>query len=166
MIDTLYTDLDEKLLALNEGRIVEVKTLKEIKADSHDTSTGMIQIFLGVSFLLVAVTTLGIVGLTSFSVTQRVRQIGIRRALGATRASIVRYFLVETWIITGFGLAIGLILSYGLNFMLAGIADASRLEWPLLATGMLLFWGMGLVAALLPALRSTTVSPVIATQSV
>jgi putative ABC transport system permease protein len=145
---------------------VEVKTLKEIKANTYDTNTGMIQIFLGVSFLLVAITTLGIVGLTSFSVIQRTRQIGTRRALGATRSAIVRYFLVETWIITGFGLAMGLILSYGLNYLLAGIADASRLEWRLLAVGMLLFWGMGLVAALLPALRGTTVSPVVATQTV
>ena len=162
----LYKDLEEKLLASNDGRLVEVKTLEEIKMDTYSENTAMMKLIGGVIFLLFAVTSLGILGLTSFSVTQRYRQIGTRRALGATRAAILRYFLVENWVITGMGLAIGLALSFGLNQLLVTVAGAPALEWSLLASSLVLFWLVGLAAALLPAMRGMKVSPVIATRTV
>ncbi|HZI94024.1 MAG TPA: FtsX-like permease family protein [Patescibacteria group bacterium] len=162
----LYKDVEEKLLASNGGRLVEVKTLHEIKMKTYDGNAAMMKLVAGVIVLLFSVTSLGIVGLTSFSVTQRYRQIGTRRALGATRAAILRYFLVENWVVTGLGLAIGLGLSFGLNQLLVTVADAPKLEWGLLASCLALFWIVGLAAALLPALRGMKVSPVIATRTV
>ena len=103
---------------------------------------------------------------TSFSVTQRKKEIGTRRALGATRLAILRYFLVENWVVTGVGLTLGILLTYGLNFALANWSDVSRIGPQLVVAGMGLLWGVGLVAALIPALRGTTVSPVIATRNV
>jgi putative ABC transport system permease protein len=162
----LYKDVEEKLLASNGGRLVEVKTLHEIKMKTYDGNAAMMKLVAGVIVLLFSVTSLGIVGLTSFSVTQRYRQIGTRRALGATRAAILRYFLVENWVVTGLGLAIGLGLSFGLNQLLVTVADAPKLEWGLLVSCLALFWIVGLGAALLPALRGMKVSPVIATRTV
>ncbi len=164
--DDLYQDLEEKLIAANDGRLIDVKTLDEIKDDTYSENAGMVKLLSGVIVLLFSVTSLGIVGLTSFSVTQRYRQIGTRRALGATRTAILRYFLVENWLITGMGLVIGLGLSFGLNQVLVGVADAPRLEWGLIATSLGIFWIVGLLAALLPALRGMKVSPVIATRTV
>ena len=60
---------------------------------------------------LVAVTSFGIVGLTSYWVAQRRRQIGIRRALGATRNAIIRYFQTENLMIAGAGAAVGIALA-------------------------------------------------------
>ena len=60
---------------------------------------------------LVAVTAFGIVGLTSYWVAQRRRQIGIRRALGATRKAIVRYFQTENFLIAAAGAALGVALA-------------------------------------------------------
>ncbi len=165
-IDALYTSLDETLVALNPGRMVEVKTLAEIKAETYSDNVGMQRLLTSVIVLLFVVTSLGIFGLTTFSVTQRRRQIGTRRALGATRALILRSFLVESWIITGLGLALGAGLSYALNRVLVGVADAPPMEWGLLLTGIVIFWLVGLLAALAPALRSTSVPPVIATRTV
>jgi len=162
----LYKDVEEKLLAAHGGRLVEVKTLYEIKRDTYSDSTAMMKLIAGVIVLLFSVTSLGIVGLTSFSVTQRYRQIGTRRALGATRAAILRYFLVENWVITALGLAIGLAFSFGLNQLLVTVADAPTLEWGLLGSSLILFWLVGLMAALLPAMRGMKVSPVIATRTV
>lgn len=166
MVDDLYTVLDASLLRVNEGRIVSVRTLKEIKANTYRPNlvvTGMLGVL---SVLLVLVTSLGLIGVTSFSVTQRTREIGTRRALGATRVAILRYFLVENWLVTSAGLTLGLVLTYGLNLALAQSAEVSRIGLTQVATGMLVLWLAGLMAALVPALRGTTVPPVLATRTV
>jgi len=165
-VQELYTGVEEALLASNPGRIVTVKTLAEIKAQTYATDTGMVRLFTGLIVLLFAVTSLGIVGLTSFSVTQRFRQIGTRRALGATRLAVLRFFLVENWIVSGIGLAAGTALSFGLNMLLVKVAGAPPLAWPVLVASVLIYWAVGLGAALLPAMRSMSISPVVATRTV
>ena len=147
-------------------RIVKVETLTEFREEFFQAQLAMIKMLSAVSVLLLFVTALGIVGLTAFSVTQRTRQIGTRRALGATKGDIVRYFLVENWMITGIGLAMGAALTFGLNFLLVNVAEAPKLGWPLLLGGMALLWVTGVLAAFVPALRATNVAPEIATRSV
>jgi putative ABC transport system permease protein len=166
MVEELYTTLETKLVALNEGRLVKVQTLKEYKDDTYRDVTAVTQMLGGLSVLLVVVTSLGIIGLTSFSVTQRTREIGTRRALGATRLAILRYFLLENWIITGMGLTLGIALTVGLNLALAHWSDVRTINAPIVGGGMVLIWCVGLLAALVPAMRGTTVPPVIATRSV
>lgn len=165
-LEGLYTAVEERLLEVNDGRLVSVESLTEVKDAFYRELSAVNKLLAFVSVLLVFVTSLGIIGLTSFSVTQRTRQIGTRRALGATRIAILRYFLVENWIITGVGLALGVVLSYSLNFILANVADVPRLEWPMVGSGMLLLWLIGLLAALTPAIRGTFVPPVIATKTI
>jgi len=158
--------LEADLLRLQAGRIVKVQTMEEIKADSYLENTVLIKIFSAVSVLLLAVTSLGIVGVTSFSVTERTRQIGTRRALGATRRQILEHFLVEAGMIAAFGVAVGTGIAYGLNFALVSLADAPRLGMPLLSGGMILLGAASLLAALGPALRACRVPPVVATRTV
>jgi len=164
MVDSLYTSLETELTRLNDGRIVRVQSLLEYKADTYSNLTALNKMLGGLSVLLVIVTSLGIIGLTSFSVTHRAHEIGTRRALGATRSAIVRYFLVENWLITTVGLTLGLALTYGLNFTLGHFAEVPRIGWPVVASAMLALWVVGLLAALVPAARGATVPPVIATQ--
>jgi putative ABC transport system permease protein len=158
--------VDEMLIGIDGGRIVTPRTHDEIKRDTYGGALGMVKILTSVVVLLVLVTALGIVGLTSFSVSQRRRQIGTRRALGATRQDILRYFLLENWLVTGSGLALGLGLAWGLNYALMKVAEAPKLDWGLLAGGMLLLWVSGILAALVPALRATRVAPVVATRTI
>src|SRR3546814_16609456 len=75
----------------------------------------MAGLLVGTIVALLLVTALGIVGLTSFWVSQRRRQIGVRRALGATRGDILRYFQTENFLIVSVGIVMGLLLAYGLN---------------------------------------------------
>jgi putative ABC transport system permease protein len=165
-VESAYTGLEKLMLDLNPGRIVTVRTMVEIKAETYQAQNAIIKMLSGVIFLLLLVTSLGIVGLTSTSVAQRIRQIGTRRALGATKGDIVRYFLVENWTITGFGLVLGIVLTYGLNYLLVQVAEMPKMNVELLAGGVLLLWATGVIAALVPALRATSVSPEIATRSV
>ncbi len=165
-LDSLYHQTEEALLAANPGRIVKVETLGEVRAESFRLSNAVIRLLTGVIALLILVTALGIVGLTSFSVTQRIRHIGVRRALGATRGAILRYFLTENWIITSLGILVGVGLSYLLNYGLMSYANGVKLDWQLIAGGAVLLWTIGLLAALTPALRGTRIAPVVATRSV
>ena len=68
--------------------------------------------------------------------------------------------------ITGIGLTLGTGLAFGLNMVLGSIADSPSLELPLLLTGIGVFWLVGMLAALLPAMRAMLVSPVLATRTV
>src|SRR3546814_14338258 len=73
------------------------------------------------------VTALGIVGLASFWVQQRTKQIGVRRALGATRGQILRYFQTENFILATAGIVIGMLLAFGLNQLMMSKAELPRL---------------------------------------
>jgi putative ABC transport system permease protein len=115
---------------------------------------------------LLTITGLGIIGMASFWVTSRTKQIGTRRALGATRANIVRYFLVENFLITGLGLIAGCVLAIGLNIYLVKTLEVAKLPWHYVPIGAAVMWVLGQLAALGPATRASRVSPATATRSV
>jgi putative ABC transport system permease protein len=126
----------------------------------------MAGMLVGVITALLLVTALGIVGLASFWVAQRRRQIGIRRALGATRADILHYFQTENFLIVGGGIALGMLLAYASNLLLMQYYELPRLPLSYLPIGALALWVLGQLAVLGPALRAAAVPPVVATRSV
>jgi putative ABC transport system permease protein len=115
---------------------------------------------------LLLVTALGIVGLTSFWVQQRRKQIGIRRAIGATRADILAYFQTENFLIVSGGIGIGMVLAFALNIALMNYYELPHLPLYYLPLGALVLWVLGQLAVLGPALRAAAVPPVVATRSV
>jgi putative ABC transport system permease protein len=116
--------------------------------------------------LLLFVTSVGVAGLTSFSVMERTRQIGTRRALGATTGDIVRHFLTEAGLLTTIGLVVGTGLAVGLNIVLLRLYTDAKLGAGIVAASALVLLVVGLGAALPPALRSSRTSPAIATRNV
>jgi putative ABC transport system permease protein len=126
----------------------------------------MAGLLIGVIVALLGVTALGIVGLASFWVSQRRKQIGIRRALGATRGDILRYFQTENLLIVTFGIALGVVLAIGINLSLMKVFEVSRLPLWYLPVGAIVLWLLGQLAVLAPALRAAAVPPVVATRSV
>lgn len=119
-----------------------------------------------VTGLILAITALGIVGLASFSVRQRTRQIGTRRALGARRIDIVRYFMTENWLITSIGVTLGAALAVGLNYWLVNLYSIPPISWYYIPVGILCLWTLGLLAVLGPALKAAAIPPAIATRNV
>jgi putative ABC transport system permease protein len=111
------------------------------------------------------VTALGIVGLASFWVQQRRRQIGIRRALGATRGRILRYFQVENFLIVGAGVGVGMAFAYAINAWLIAHYELPRLPLGYLPLGAAMMWLLGQLAVLTPALRAARMSPAMATRT-
>ncbi|MEO9091880.1 MAG: FtsX-like permease family protein, partial [Rhodanobacter sp.] len=126
----------------------------------------MAGMLVGVIIAMLLVTALGIVGLASFWVQQRRRQIGIRRAIGATRSDILHYFQTENFLIVTGGIVLGMVLAYGLNLLLIKHYELARLPLYYLPIGALVLWGLGQLAVLGPALGAAAVPPVVATRSV
>jgi putative ABC transport system permease protein len=157
---------EEKLLAVNGGRNVRTRTLTEIKTQFFGPQSIVVTLMGAVIVLLVIVTSLGIVGLTSFSVTERTRQIGTRRALGARRVDILTHFLLENWLLTTVALVLGVALAVGVNAGIMSAAGGTKLGVATVAAGVLLLWVAGLLATLAPALRASRISPAIATRNV
>ena len=158
--------VEDRLVAANAGRNLQLRTIEEIKAQFFGAQRITVRLMTGTVVLLVLVTSLGIVGLTSFSVTERTRQIGTRRALGARKGDILRHFLLENWVVTTFGLVLGVGLAYALNMGLMSGAAATKLGWPMVVSGVTLLWTVGILATLAPALRASRISPAIATRNV
>jgi putative ABC transport system permease protein len=157
----------EEYLEQNRGRIVDtVRSYEEQKRRTYGGDIAMIKLMTSVITALAAVTGLGIVGLAWFSVTQRRKQIGTRRALGATRFDIVRYFMVENGLITSIGLAIGVVGAVTLNWFLDTEYSTGRLPLWYLPAGMAALWLLGQLAVLLPARRAARIPPALATRSV
>ena len=162
----LVKEMEKSLLGVEKGRLLRLRTLVEERAEFHGRDRLLVASLNGVMALLVLVTSLGIVGLTSFSVAERRRQIGTRRALGADKASIVRHFLLENWMVTSCGVVLGVALAYGLNFGMVTWVSGARLSLPVIAAGAAGLWLIGIASALGPALRGAQVPPAIATRNV
>jgi putative ABC transport system permease protein len=126
----------------------------------------MAWLLLAVIVALLVVTALGIVGLASFWVQQRTKQIGIRRALGATRRQVLHYFQTENFLLATLGIVLGMLLAFGINQLLMAKYELPRLPAMYLPIGALALWLLGQLAVLGPARRAAAVPPAVATRSV
>ena len=146
--------------------ITQHRTLDDARATFFQGDRAMIGILTTVIVALLLVTGLGIVGLASFWVAQRRRTIGIRRALGASRADILHYFQTENFLLATIGIVLGMLLAYGINLFLMRHYELPRLPWMYFPIGASALWLIGQLAVLGPALRAAAVPPVVATRTV
>jgi putative ABC transport system permease protein len=146
--------------------VMKRQTFADIRKEHFTEDRAMAWILGIVSISLLVITALGVIGLASFWVQQRTRQIGVRRALGATRGDILRYFQTENFILATAGIVLGMALAYGINLWLMGKYQVDRLPFEFLPIGAGLLWFLGQVAVLGPALRAAAIPPAIATRSV
>ncbi|WP_426662680.1 ABC transporter permease [Rhodanobacter aciditrophus] len=142
------------------------RTYAQLRRAYFQRDTTMIGLLVAAAAGLLFVTALGIAGLANFWVQQRTRTIGIRRAIGATRGDILRYFQAENFLIVTGGIALGMVLAVLLNLLLMTHYELPRLPLRYLPIGALALWALGQLAVLSPALRASLVSPVVATRSV
>jgi putative ABC transport system permease protein len=154
------------LMKVDNSRLVlKQQTYAEIRDDYFQGDRAMVWLLGAVCIALLIVTALGIVGLASFWVQQRTRQIGIRRALGATRGQILRYFQTENFLLASTGIVLGMLLAYAINQWLMGKYELPRLPLYYLPFGALTLWLLGQIAVFAPARRAAAVPPAVATRS-
>jgi putative ABC transport system permease protein len=156
----------KKLFEISRARVIEkVQTMSAAREDAYKDDKGLVVVLSVVCAALLAVTAFGIVGLTSYWVAQRRRQIGIRRALGATRNAIVQYFQTENLLIAGVGVTIGIALAVTLNLWMVNAFAMERLHSSYAFVGAIVVLILGQAAVLWPALKAASIPPALATRA-
>jgi putative ABC transport system permease protein len=145
--------------------IVRSKTVTADRKERYQADIALSWMLVTVSVLLLLITSSGIVGMASLWVQQRRKQIGVRRALGARRVDILRYFVTENVMITSAGVVGGVLLALGLNQLLVSKLEMARLPVVYLVAGAVVFWALGIIAVYAPAWRAASISPATATRS-
>ncbi len=165
--DSVMKAAEDALSKVDNGRVIlRVRSQEYVAATTYADDRAMAT-YLGVVIaLLLGISALGIFGLAAFNVSTRTKQIGTRRAVGARRSDILRYFLVENWLITTAGVVVGCVLALLLGYWLSTTFELPRLKLYYLVVGVGVLWVVSLVAALRPARRASMVSPAIATRTV
>ncbi|MCH1921253.1 FtsX-like permease family protein [Shewanella sp. A3A] len=166
-LSQLMVKVPELLQRIEPNRIIrDVQPLTEVKAHTYRHAQSTVKMLVATMVLVACVTSLGIVGLTLLWGNRRRRQIGIRRALGASRSDIIRYFLTENLLITAVGGMVGIVLSIAVNQLMVQQYQMKALPISYILVTTVAVLILGLAAAMIPAWRSSLVSPALATRSV
>lgn len=167
MRDEVMSKIEDLMLSLESQRVItDLTGLDEKKADYVAQDRLMMNMLVTLSVILIVVTAMGIFGLTLFNISKRTKQIGTRRALGAKKSDIIRYFLIENGLISCVGLVVGAIFAILLGKQLMTLYSLPQLNaWFVIVTALFILT-MSLLAVYAPAKRAANISPSIATRSV
>ncbi len=144
----------------------EITTMEEILEQVSDVSV-ILNLLLGfLAAISLLVGGIGIMNIMLVSVSERTREIGLRKSLGATKKDILSQFLIEALVITGLGGFIGIFIGVS-NSLLGGLAArAYGLAWPLTVSWLaillafLVAMAIGLIFGLYPARQAASLSPI------
>ncbi len=162
--DAVTRAAEAALSQLDENRILQARAMQQVRVDAYRGDHGLIVLLTCICVALLIVTAFGIIGLTSYWVAQRRQQIGIRRALGATRQAIVRYFQTENFMIAAAGATIGIAFAIALNLWMVRSFEMVRMDNSRAVAGALIILLLGQFAVLWPALRAASIPPALATR--
>ncbi|MBA3767474.1 MAG: ABC transporter permease, partial [Acidobacteria bacterium] len=146
--------------------IDEVRTLQQVREDSVASPRLTAWLLALFAALALAITAAGITGVMALSVTQRTREIGIRMALGATRARILTMVMRQGMTLVIIGLVVGIIGALTLNKLMAALLFATPAADPMtFAEVSFLLIAVAGAACFVPALRATSIDPMLALRS-
>jgi len=166
-IDRVMTATETALRKRDPNRVVgKLRKMSDYKKRSYSGDSFMAVTLTTVTGLVLIFSALGIFGLATFNVNNRTRQIGTRRAIGARKRDIVRYFMTENWMVTTLGVVVGCILALAAGFWLSNQYQMPRLDLYYLLGGVLGLWAVGQFAAWQPSRRAAKVSPAMATRNI
>ena len=135
-----------------------------------ETAAGIIETFqsitAGVAIAMVVISSvglmiggIGVMNIMLVSVTERTREIGIRKAIGAKQSDILLQFLIEAATLTGFGGLVGLLIGWALTFLIA-LVFPSYVPWWAPLLGFFASVGIGIVFGLFPAWKAARLDPI------
>ncbi|MBL8149188.1 MAG: ABC transporter permease, partial [Blastocatellia bacterium] len=149
-------------VAINEPDNFAINTSSSMIEDFKSITLVLAAVVLPISAIGLLVGGIGVMNIMLVSVTERTREIGIRRAIGARRRDIISQFLIEAMMLTGaggiLGILIGELLSLFINFALPSLPSSVPL-WSI-GVGFTISVAIGLIFGLWPAFRAAHLDPV------
>ena len=159
---SLTASIREAVRAIDpEQPVDDVKTMTDYVYDLRSFEYAVITLFVIFALFALAMAAMGIYGVMSFTVSQRSREIGVRIALGAERASVLRMVLAQGTKLLLVGLVIGLGLGFVLSRLTASLVIGVGPNDPVTFVGVpLVLLATALLANLIPAYRATRIDPI------
>jgi ABC-type antimicrobial peptide transport system permease subunit len=136
-----------------------VSTPQSIQEDVNQIVFGVFLLMISIASVALLVGGIGVMNIMLVSVTERTREIGIRKAIGARRSNITWQFLIEAMVLTGLGGVIGIALGWGLSWLLKSILPTHVPLWAPM-TGLGVSVSVGLFFGLWPAIKAARLDPV------
>jgi putative ABC transport system permease protein len=143
--------------------VAQVKTLDEVVAESVAQPRFYMTLLTVFAVIAILLSAIGIYGVIAYLVGQRSREIGVRIALGASRANVVRLIVREAVLMAAAGIGIGLVGALALTRLMGALLFDLKATDPityLAVTGVL--GGVALLASSVPALRAARIDPALA----
>jgi len=155
------------------GEMRKIRELRPAESDNFsinklDTLVGAFNNTMGVVILVGLIVTsislfvgaVGVMNIMFVSVTERTREIGVRKAIGATRKSILFQFLFESSSICLLGGTVGILVAAAVTAVINASVMPASLSVPILVVAVLVSIGVGVAAGLIPAYRGATLDPI------
>lgn len=166
LMDAAQEDIESILrarwrVADKEETPFEIRNMAEIQEAISETSKTMSLLLAIIAGVSLVVGGIGIMNIMLVSVTERTREIGLRKAVGATRSDILRQFLIESVVISGFGGVMGIICGWSIGALLATVSGWS-VAFDAGAAFAAMFFSMmvGIVFGIYPAKKAAALSPI------
>jgi putative ABC transport system permease protein len=140
----------------------DIKTASAF-VEQFDSITAMVGLIaIAISSLGLLVGGIGVMNIMLVSVTERTKEIGIRKAIGATKGAIVLQFLLEAMTLTFFGGVIGVLIAVGISNLIMLLIPSIPAQIPLWAvvSGLTVSVGVGLIFGVLPARKASRLDPI------
>ncbi len=155
------------------GEMRKIRKLKPSEEDDFainkmDSLVGMFNDVMGVVVLIGALITgislfvggIGVMNVMFVSVTERTKEIGIRKAIGATRKAIMTQFLFESSTICLLGGSIGLVVAFGVTLLIDKLLLPASISLPIVGVALLVSATAGVLAGIVPAFKASRLPPV------
>ncbi|HEY0101247.1 MAG TPA: ABC transporter permease [Pyrinomonadaceae bacterium] len=162
--ESLAGAVREAVLAIDKSQpVYDIRTMEDVRSASVANRRLIVLLFAGFATLAFLLAVVGIYGVLSYAVTQRTHEIGIRLALGAQRADVLRLVVGQGMRLVVLGVAVGMVGAFLvtrlLKSLLFGVSAADPVTFAVVA---LVLSVVGLLACYIPARRATRVDPLIA----